>query len=192
MKKRRAFPLALQVERKTPETALAAWRLRSTSGLLLGALKYSWYKYCKALFLIKVPGLFNEVTEGSIDQAFCFMPWRFLFFPHASLSVTEMTSSTLILRRSHNLFFFFSRCSCFARLLIEELLSCSSNLFTPLWQSLSSLPGLVLISLSEEESGVLEDHLTCELSDSVRAGHACSSACLQAHFAAVTPRWAGV
>lgn len=65
-----------------------AWRLRSTSGLLLGALKYSWYKYCKAPYLIKVPCRFNEVTEGSIDQAFCFMPWRFLFFPHVSLSIT--------------------------------------------------------------------------------------------------------
>lgn len=47
------------------------------SRLLPGTLKYSWYKYCKALHLIKALVFINEVTEGSIDQAFCFMSWRF-------------------------------------------------------------------------------------------------------------------
>lgn len=86
---------------------LAAWRLGSTSGLLLGTLKYSWYKYCKALYLIKVPALFNEVTEGSIDQAFCFMPWTFLpFIPPFFPSNMKMTFSlTLFLRAFHNLSF---------------------------------------------------------------------------------------
>lgn len=46
----------------------------SMSQFLLGTLKYLWYKYCKALRLIKALVFINEVTKGSIDQAFFFMP----------------------------------------------------------------------------------------------------------------------
>lgn len=60
--------------------------LRCLSVLLPGTLKYSWYKYCKALRLIKALVFINEVTEGSIDQAFCFMSWRFSSPPLLSLS----------------------------------------------------------------------------------------------------------
>lgn len=159
------------------------------SGLLLGTLKYSWYKYCKAPYLIKVPALFNEVTEGSIDQAFCFIPWRVP--PYTFLSL-QHKDDLLFNTHPHNPSFPLSRCSCFALVLADELLSCSSNLFMLLSQSSSTLPGLVLISLSEEELGVLEDHLTSELSDRARAGHACSPQRLPAHFAAVALRGAGV
>lgn len=59
--------------KKSCDSVFSAERLRSVSGLLPGTLKYSWYKYCKALRLIKALVFINEVTEGSIDQAFCFM-----------------------------------------------------------------------------------------------------------------------
>ena len=59
--------------RESCDYVFTAERLRSVSGLLPGTLKYSWYKYCKALRLIKALVFINEVTEGSIDQGFCFM-----------------------------------------------------------------------------------------------------------------------
>lgn len=59
--------------KESSDSVFTAERLHSVSGLLPGTLKYSWYKYCKALRLIKALVFINEVTEGSIDQAFCFM-----------------------------------------------------------------------------------------------------------------------
>lgn len=71
MKDLNAFPLAVWVERNGCKSCLPC--RKAASGLVLGTLKYSWYKYCKALRLIKALVFINEVTEGSIDQAFCFM-----------------------------------------------------------------------------------------------------------------------
>lgn len=57
------------VESESCDSVFSAERQRSMSGLLPGTLKYSWYKYCKAIRLIKALVFINEVTEGSIDQA---------------------------------------------------------------------------------------------------------------------------
>lgn len=72
MKDLNSFPLAIWVEGKAV-TVSSLQKGCALSGLLPGTLKYSWYKYCKALRLIKALVFINEVTEGSIDQAFCFM-----------------------------------------------------------------------------------------------------------------------
>lgn len=74
------------VESESCDSVFSAERQRSMSGLLPGTLKYSWYKYCKAIRLIKALVFINEVTEGSIDQAFCFMSWRLSPLPLLSLS----------------------------------------------------------------------------------------------------------
>lgn len=69
MKDLNSFPPAVWAEWK----AATLHCRKAASGLLPGTLKYSWYKYCKTLRLIKALVFINEVTEGSIDQAFCFM-----------------------------------------------------------------------------------------------------------------------
>lgn len=137
-----------------------AERLRSASRLLLGTLKYSWYKYCKALCLIKVLVFINEVTEGSIDQPFCFMSWRSPLSLCLALCSTlfHWTSLSLIeiLNGSHTSVF--SRdvlaSSCVNCLLVEKFLSLSRSrsFHVPVVLRLFSLgcsgscTGLVLIS----------------------------------------------
>lgn len=73
MKDLKYFPLGRLGGKESCDCVFIAEKLHSLSRLLPGTLKYSWYKYCKALRLIKALVFINEVTEGSIDQAFCFM-----------------------------------------------------------------------------------------------------------------------
>lgn len=82
MKDLNFFPAPIWVsEMEICDFVLTTGRLRPFSGFLPGTLKYSWYKYCKALRLIKALVFINEVTEGSIDQAFHFILGRFYPLP---------------------------------------------------------------------------------------------------------------